>query len=83
MNMFGELFLPYWGLFAAIINNDNQNRTQTETKESINDSEELSKPWLYSVGVVDEHGLNGLNTTISNGIEMQIVETSGKNIHKN
>ena len=44
------------GLFAAIINNDNHNRTQTETKISINDSEELSKPWLYSVGVVDEHG---------------------------
>ena len=44
------------GLFAAIINNDYHHRTQTETKISKNESKELTKPWLYSVGVVDEHG---------------------------
>tara|TARA_Y100000746_G_C15456283_1_gene429399 strand:+ start:1133 stop:1783 length:651 start_codon:yes stop_codon:yes gene_type:complete len=46
------------GLFAAIINNKNEDSKQLELKNSLqNDVKESSPtPWLYSVGVIDEHG---------------------------
>ena len=46
------------GLFAAIINNKNEDSKQLEVKSSLqNDVKESSPtPWLYSVGVIDEHG---------------------------
>lgn len=46
------------GLFSAIINNTNQ-KTKEDYSKSTNESEEENSsptPWVYSVGVVDEHG---------------------------
>ncbi len=46
------------GLFSAIINNTNQ-KTKEDYSKSTNESEEEKSsptPWVYSVGVVDEHG---------------------------
>ena len=46
------------GLFAAIINSNNENTIQSSSKKSIkNETEESSPtPWVYSVGTIDEHG---------------------------
>ena len=46
------------GLFAAIINNKNEDSKQLELKNSLQHDVKDSSPtpWLYSVGVIDEHG---------------------------
>ena len=46
------------GLFSAIINNSNQNTKQSDSKSTGESENEYfsSTPWVYSVGVVDEHG---------------------------
>ena len=47
------------GLFSAIINNTNQNNKKIDSKKLTDESENenLSPiPWVYSVGIVDEHG---------------------------
>tara|TARA_B100000945_G_C20404431_1_gene609212 strand:- start:231 stop:860 length:630 start_codon:yes stop_codon:yes gene_type:complete len=46
------------GLFAAIINNNNEKMIQLESKKSVKNEIDDSSPtpWVYSVGVVDEHG---------------------------
>jgi len=46
------------GLFSAIINNTNQNTKQNISKNiDESENENLSPtPWVYSIGVVDEHG---------------------------
>ncbi len=46
------------GLFAAIINSNNEITIKSGSKKSIkNETEESSPtPWVYSVGTIDEHG---------------------------
>mgnify|MGYP001228821015 CR=1 FL=1 len=43
------------GLFSAIVNNSNQNK-QIDSKKSNESEKDSPTPWVYSVGVVDEHG---------------------------
>ena len=44
-------------IFAAIINNSASNKKQLESKkEVVNEGLSSPTPWVYSVGVIDEHG---------------------------
>jgi len=50
------------GLFSAIINNtSNKNIENKKFKENEENENKSQKPWIYSVGVVDEHGFEWIS----------------------